>query len=99
MARDVRETARKLQRLASSPNEHEAARALEKFQEFTTRHQLRPKDLLPRSHAARMAFYQEQQRMHLAWVDEHRAAIRARYGAKVAKELIRRMRWQYKTTP
>ena len=45
MARDIHETARKLRALASSPNEHEAARAQEAFRAFIARHQIREADL------------------------------------------------------
>jgi hypothetical protein len=38
--RDPRETARKLLRLASSPNEHEAARAREKYEAYTKQHRI-----------------------------------------------------------
>ena len=40
MARDVYATAEKLKRLAESPNEHEAARAREKYQEYVARHEI-----------------------------------------------------------
>ena len=40
MARDIYVTAAKLKALAESPNEHEAARAREKYEEYTVRHRI-----------------------------------------------------------
>ena len=43
-ARDVRETARKLRRLTTSPNAAEAAAARRKYREFTARHRISVED-------------------------------------------------------
>jgi hypothetical protein len=40
MARDIYVTAAKLKALAESPNEHEAARAREKYEDYVARHQI-----------------------------------------------------------
>ena len=41
---DIRETARKLRRLTTSPNAHEATRAREKYQAYTAQHQISLED-------------------------------------------------------
>ena len=94
MTRDKYETARKLRRLAQSPNEHEAARARETYQAYLKQHQIREEDLrmwadrLPNHLQDVLIANEKIQQTVAAWqADLNRALKQAEESARITAEV------------